>query len=111
MLTVETLRAWGANVDEALVRCLNNETFYLKLVNKTLQDPSVEKLAEAIEAGDLEKAFDLAHSIKGVTANLALTPIYQPVAQITDLLRNRTEMDYGPLMKEITEKKKELAAL
>ena len=105
MLTVETLRAWGANVDEALVRCLNNETFYLKLVNKTIQDPSVEKLAEAIEAGDLEKAFDIAHSIK------ALTPIYQPVAQITDLLRNRTEMDYGPLMKEITEKKKELAAL
>ena len=33
MLTIEKLKAYGANVDEGLSRCMNNETFYLRLVN------------------------------------------------------------------------------
>ena len=111
MLTVENLRAWGANVDEALVRCLNNESFYLKLVNKALTDPSFDKLAEAVCAGDLEKGFDLAHSLKGVCANLALTPICKPVEQITELLRHRTETDYAPLLEEIEDKSRQLMGL
>ena len=46
MLTVNALRAWGANVDEALVRCLNNENFYVMLVGKAIKDPQFEKLKE-----------------------------------------------------------------
>ena len=108
MLTVENLRAWGANVDEALVRCLNNESFYLKLVNKALTDPSFDKLAEAVCAGDLEKGFDLAHSLKGVCANLALTPICRPVEQITELLRSRTDTDYAELLEQIASQRSQL---
>ena len=48
MLTIESLRGWGANVDEALVRCLNNESFYLMLVNKAMQDAPFDKLKEAV---------------------------------------------------------------
>ena len=108
MLTVESLRAWGANVDEALVRCLNNETFYLTLVNKALQDPVFDRLKETCESGDLDKAFDAAHSLKGMMANLALTPILRPVEKITELLRSRTVMDYAPLVTEILSARNEL---
>lgn len=101
MLTIDGLRAWGANVDEAMARCLNNETFYLTLVNKAIQDAGFDKLKEACEAGNLDEAFDAAHSLKGITANLALTPILRPVEQITELLRTRTVTDYGPLVREI----------
>ena len=111
MLTIDKLREWGANVDEALVRCLNNETFYLMLINKAVLDPGFEKLKEACEAGDLDQAFDAAHSLKGVTANLALTPILQPVAEITELLRARTEMDYRPLVEKILSEKDKLMSL
>ena len=111
MLTTETFREWGANVDEALVRCLNNETFYLTLVKKALQDPSFDLLREAVEAGDLSKGFEYAHSLKGVTANLALTPVCGPVTQITELLRSRTETDYSPLLEEISLKRKQLTDL
>ena len=58
MLTVNALRAWGANVDEALVRCLNNENFYVMLVGKAIKDPQFEKLKESCEAGDLEQGFE-----------------------------------------------------
>ena len=101
MLTVEKLRAWGANVDEGLVRCLNNETFYVTLVNKAIQDSNFEALPAACAAGDLDKAFNAAHALKGMLANLALTPILDPVSQITELLRARTSMDYTPLLTEI----------
>ena len=38
MLSIGALKNWGADVDEALVRCLNNENFYLMLVQKAVQD-------------------------------------------------------------------------
>jgi len=111
MLTVEGLRAWGANVDEGLGRCLNNETFYLTLVKKAIQDSAFEKLNTTCGAGDLDSAFDAAHSLKGVTANLALTPILNPVIKITELLRSRTVTDYSPLLSEITSARDQLLAL
>jgi len=111
MLTVDSLKNWGADVDEALIRCLNNEAFYLKLVGKTLEDPSFSRLPEAVRAGDLAKAFEAAHALKGVLANLALTPLLQPVQEITELLRGGTQTDYAPLLEEIAARKNELASL
>ena len=108
MLTTAFLRDWGANVDEALVRCLNNETFYLTLVNKSLQDPSFEKLRTSCESGDLDKAFDAAHALKGVMANLALTPILRPVQEITEMLRAGIAADYAPYLNEIEARRSEL---
>ena len=111
MLSVDTLRAWGANVDEGLQRCLGNETFYLNLVQRAMQDQSFGKLSEAVAAGDLDKAFDAAHALKGVTANLALTPICEPVQEITELLRSRTPADYAPMVREIEARRESLMAL
>ena len=101
MITLEQLRAWGADVDEAMPRCLNNEAFYSLLVGKAVEEPTFDRLREALEAGDLDKAFEQAHALKGVTGNLALTPIDRPVREITELLRSRTDTDYGPLLAEI----------
>jgi len=111
MLNIEAMRGWGADVDEALVRCLNNESFYLMLVQKAVQDPNFDRLPEAVAAGDLEKAFEAAHALKGVLANLALTPILKPVQEITELLRSRTETDYAPLLSEIRTRRDSLTAL
>ena len=116
MLTVEQLRTWGANVDEALVRCLNNEAFYLKLTDKAIRDPNFERLAEAQVKnvsltnfdGNLDKAFESAHALKGITANLALTPILKPVSEMTELLRSRTATDYSAMLKEVMDRRNEL---
>ena len=108
MLTIEKLRAWGADVDEAMARCLNTEAFYLRLVDKGLQDPNFDRMKEAIAAGDLDRAFEAAHALKGVLANLALIPILEPVREITELLRGRTQADYAPLLAVIDEQKARL---
>lgn len=111
MLTIDALRAYGADVDDGLRRCMNNEGFYLKLVEKVAADPSFDQLTEAVKSGDLARGFELAHALKGVTANLALTPVETPVREITELLRNRTEADYGPYLDRIDAAKKKLNQL
>ena len=55
MLTIDALRAYGADVDDGLRRCMNNEGFYLKLVEKAAADPSFDRLKEAVEGGDLDQ--------------------------------------------------------
>lgn len=61
--------------------------------------------------GDLAGAFDTAHALKGVLGNLFLTPVYEPVSEITELLRAKQEADYAPLIDRILEQRDQLAAL
>ena len=111
MLTIETLKALGVNTDEGLARCLNNEAFYLNLVATALEDDSFAQLEAAVNSGDLKKGFETAHSLKGVLGNLALTPLYEPVAEITELLRAETPADYTPHLEKIREVYAQLRSL
>ena len=111
MLTVETLRAYGANVDEALVRCMNNADFYLMLVGKAAEDRRLALLAEQISEKNLDAAFETAHALKGMYANLSLTPLTTPVSEMTELLRSRTDTDYSALMREAASQYEKLCSL
>ena len=111
MLTLQALQDFGAHTKEGMTRCLNNEQFYFRLIKKALDDSSFEKLRTAIEANDLETGFETAHALKGVMGNLALTPLYQPISEMTELLRSRTQMDYSALLETVLERRKELLAI
>ena len=89
MLTIDALRAWGANVDEGLTRCCGNEAFYLRLAGMAAQDGNFARLEEALGAEDYSAAFEAAHALKGVLANLALTPWLAPVSEMTELLAEK----------------------
>lgn len=92
MLTLDKLRAYGADVDEGMGRCFNNEAFYLKLVGMGLGDGNFDKLSAAMEAGNAAAAFEAAHALKGSIGNLSLTPIFKPISEMTELLRGKSEM-------------------
>jgi len=111
MITVDALKDWGANTEEGLQRCMNNEVLYLKLMNMFLDNNSFSELKEAIAKDDLDKAFQAAHALKGVLGNLALKPLYDIDFEITELLRNRTKMDYSELLQKYENKYSELLAL
>ena len=111
MLTVERLKEYGADTEKGLSRCANNEALYLRLVGITMRDLSSGALGEALEADDFDKAFDIAHKLKGGVTNLALTPIADPLCALTELLRKKGPGDYETLYAEIIHKANELAAL
>ncbi len=111
MLTIDTLKAFGANTKEGVARCINNEAFYLRMVNKAKDDANYGRLEAAVRAGDKAAAFEAAHALKGVLANLALTPILGPVEEITELLRSGADADYEEVLSRILAKKRELDEL
>ena len=111
MLTIEKLRNYGANVDEGLARCLNNESFYLRLVNMVINDKNFSELENAINQNDLKKAFEAAHALKGSIGNLSITPIYDAVVEITELLRNQTATNYQPYLTKILDLRQKLVDL
>ena len=101
MLTIEKMKEIGANTDEGMNRCMNNEAFYLRMVKLAVSDNSFEQLKEALENKDLDKAFDRAHAMKGVLGNVSLTNVFEPVSQMTELLRSRTDTDYTELLDKV----------
>ena len=117
MLTIDSLRAYGANVEEGLGRCMNMEPFYLKVVGmlKDDVDGSFAKLKAAVAEHDAEKTFEAAHALKGSTGNVALTPIFKPVCTLSDMLKGNTDMAMGPecdrLANEVLEQYDRLKAL
>lgn len=86
-MTLESLKAYGANTDEGLNRCMNNEAFYLRMVGMALKDRNFDALETAVKAEDARAAFEAAHALKGSIGNVALTPIYEPICALTELLR------------------------
>ena len=111
MLTIEVLNDFGVNTKEGLTRCMNNEKFYFKMLKMGLASDQFEKLGAALDAGKLDEAFEAAHALKGVLGNLALTPIYTPLAEMTELLRAGKSEDYVTIYKPILELRNKLLAL
>lgn len=101
MLTIESLREFGADVQDGLDRCMNDEDFYLELIDLALEDECFEALCDAVKSGDMKAAFSAAHALKGVLANVSLTPLSTVVAQMTELLREEKDADYPAYLDRI----------
>lgn len=112
MLTIDALKEWGADTADGLTRCLNNEALYLRLVGIGMADPHFDALDAAIASGNTKEAFEAAHALKGVLANLSLTSLSRPVSELTEALRGKNEqVDTGQLIQEIHEQLAKLREL
>ncbi|MBQ9262916.1 MAG: Hpt domain-containing protein [Clostridia bacterium] len=112
MMTVGKLKNFGANTEEGLSRCMNNEAFYLRMVGMGLNDANFNKLRDAVSAGLAKEAFEAAHALKGVTGNLSLTPLYVPLSELTEKLRGKDEMaDVSALLQQVMDQLKKARAL
>ena len=99
------LEEGGINVKEAMQRFMNNEQLWIKFLKKFKADSSYEKLVKSIEEKEWNKAFEAAHTLKGITGNLALSKLHDLVSRQTDYLRGEdTDFEAAVgMMPEITE--------
>ena len=111
MLTVAALNEFGADTKDGLTRCMNNEAFYLRMVDMAIGNDGFDKLAAAVEKGEVPQIFEAAHALKGMLGNLALTPLFQQASEITELARAGTDADYAALHSKLKEEQKKLQAL
>lgn len=110
-MTIDSLRTFGANVDEGLERCMGMEDFYLEMIELGLSDERFENLGPILESGNADEAFETVHALKGVIGNLALTPLYETICEITEHLRAKESVDYKALYDRLIEQRKQILEL
>ena len=85
---LETLRGIGCDVDGALSRLFSgDEKFYAKMLAKLPENTAMARMRTALDAGDANALFEASHELKGVYANLGITPLYEPCREIVEIAR------------------------
>lgn len=97
----EELAGLGANVNEALERLCNDEELYIELLTDLLDDFKEYEVKEPLMSDDIPTATLNAHSLKGVTGNLGLTPLFEQYKKINDFLKEQN-VDEAEIVLEAT---------
>ena len=105
------LENWGCDVKNALPRMLDDEEFLLDCMGQVADDPAFETLGECLKKKDAAGAFEAAHSLKGITANTGLTPIYNIVVELVEPLRRVEEANLYQVYERLTKKRDEFKAM
>ena len=89
----------GSDYKAVLTRMCNSEKILDKFVRKFQNDKTAEELFAAYESGEYETAFRMAHTLKGLCANLGLDKLHDSASELTEALRN-TVADNAPTLFE-----------
>lgn len=83
----QKLEELGVNISETLERFVDNEGLYFRCLNKFNDDRNYSEMLSAIKNNDASGAFEAAHALKGVTANLGLSYLFEQIKIITEVFR------------------------
>jgi HPt (histidine-containing phosphotransfer) domain-containing protein len=78
------------DLEGGLQRVMKNDKLYVKLLHKFKEEPSLTALFPAVEEEDYEKAQGLAHTVKGIAANLSLPELYKQSIEFEAQIKSRT---------------------
>ena len=80
----------GINVDTALKRFLDDEEMYFEFLNSFVEDTLMSRLKQAVQNGSVDDAFEAAHAMKGLCANLSIDSMSKMIVPMVEILRGRS---------------------
>lgn len=87
MSLLTELQTFHVDIQDGLRRFMNNTALYEKMLKKFPAAAEGLPVQEHFDSGNLETALANAHTLKGMTGNLSLTPLYESYTEIVALLR------------------------
>lgn len=97
----------GADIPNALKHFMGKEAMYEKYLIKFFQEePNYARFLTSLEEQDYVEAFRCVHTLKGVSINLGLMPLYQVLYELTEELRGKTAEEIDKA--SVDEKKKKV---
>ncbi|MEG1720973.1 MAG: Hpt domain-containing protein [Pseudoflavonifractor sp.] len=108
---LERLAGYGADMKGAMGRFLDDEDLYKSCFTAFVGDESFDAIGAALDAGDYEKAFECAHTLKGITGNMGLTPLYEVVSSLVEALRGHAYYGLREYYAAILEQREKLKVL
>lgn len=77
----------NVDLEEAMYRFMDNEKLYFKFLAKFVEDNNFINLKNSLFQGMTKEAFFYAHTLKGVTSNLALKGLFNQLDIVVEYLR------------------------
>ena len=77
----------GSSASDIVGRLGGNVSLVTRFLAKFPSDTSFFELQKSLESGDTETAFRMAHTMKGLCANLGIQTLYDKASEVTELLR------------------------
>lgn len=88
MSLFEELKDLGVNVDEGLERVMDDEPLYETMLGMFIDKINSNPIKiEDFDAESLDELIGTVHMLKGLTGNLAMTPLFEGYMKVLDLLR------------------------
>ncbi|MBR1744280.1 MAG: Hpt domain-containing protein [Lachnospiraceae bacterium] len=84
---IEAWRNLGCDIEDAMTRFLDDEEFYLECFDSVIHDPKFDELQGIIETENVSAAFECAHTLKGLVANIGLVSLNSIMIEIVEKLR------------------------
>lgn len=75
------------DLESGLSRVRGNKKLFHRMLGLFVNSEEFGKLEEAVSAGDLKAAGDVAHAIKGMSGNLSLTLMFELSAELMNQYR------------------------
>ena len=97
----EQLEVIGVDYQEGLERFLGKDELYQRFLKRFSEDKSYSILVESYEANDYEAMFKAVHTLKGVSGNLAIKPLYEKSSALVETLRNKQYDNIDSLFEDV----------
>ena len=78
----------GSNYQAAL-SIMMNDMLIERMIKKFMESNSYNQIMDAYMAGNIKEVFALAHTLKGVSGNLALTKLFEIASELTEATRDK----------------------
>lgn len=102
MTVCECYGMMQGNYEDAINR-FQKDSLIERFMLKFLKDKSYESLMNAVALGDIEGAFNAAHTLKGLAANLAFENLRLVASDLTEQLRALDKIPDPALVKALTD--------
>ena len=108
--TLDRIAEWGGDPGAAMDRMLGDRAMYRRLLHMLLTELKEEELTMLVAEKRFHDAFVIAHRMKGSSADLGLTPLFEALSAVTEDLRDaeniRETLSYD--LEQVEVKKTEL---
>lgn len=87
-MLIDELKALGVNTDEAVNRFAGKTERYIKYLNMFSKQDYLNEINLNLEQGNVQEAFTVCHTFKGLCAELGMENLYPEAAEACEILRS-----------------------
>ncbi len=86
---LEELKTLGVDTEEALQRMGGNRSLYERMLVKFLDMMQKNPISPDFSGEDYADVTEAVHTVKGVTGNLSITPLFEAYSKMVELFRGK----------------------